>query len=70
MRREGRETVSLTHLRVGESGVIMRYWPGHPSESHRNDPFLASIECQPGHDNQRQTQSNKYAAGVSVFKGR
>jgi hypothetical protein len=43
MRREGRETVSLTHLRVGKSEVIMRYWPGHPSESYSNDPFLASI---------------------------
>lgn len=44
MKRKGRATVSLSHVRVAPGRLTFRYWPGHPSESTSRNPFESHLD--------------------------
>lgn len=74
MKRKGRATVSLTHIRVTPGSLNARYWPGHPSASSSRKPFEAHLTLTQGVCTGAELRvdgeltRNKCAAGVSVLQ--
>lgn len=44
MRRKGRATVSLTHIKVTSGQLTFRYWPGHPTDTAHEKPFETRLK--------------------------